>query len=123
MHRIVKKSNNDEYILSFEGELNIDYIDAIKNALMEALSQKKRITLSFEDAEAVDISFFQILCSFHKSAELKGIRFSVSLRIPEFIKKSAVVFGFSRHMTCANGKINSCFWLTDYTSSETGNNG
>lgn len=123
MHRIVKKSNNDEYFLSFEGEQNIDHIDAIKNALMEALAQKKSVTLSFEGAEVVDISFFQILCSFHKSAEQKGIRFNVSMRIPEFIKQSAVIFGFSRHITCANEKINSCFWLTEHASSGTGNNG
>lgn len=112
MHNIIKKIKNDEYILSFEGELTIDHIETIKNALTEALSQTKRISLSFVSAQTVDISFYQILCSFHKSAELKGVSFTVSQPIPEFINNTAVILGFSRHATCSIGKLNPCFWIT-----------
>lgn len=61
--------NKNTGTLTLKGDLTIQNIDAVKKALLDAVSRSKKIIVRIETLENIDFSFFQVLCAAHKSVE------------------------------------------------------
>ncbi len=55
--------------LTLIGDLTIQYMDRLKDSLMEALEKHSHVDVKIEAITAIDFSCLQLLCATHKSAE------------------------------------------------------
>lgn len=53
--------------LTLRGDLGVNNMERIKDALLEVISRFKKITVKIEDLEHVDFTCFQLFCAAHKS--------------------------------------------------------
>jgi anti-anti-sigma factor len=54
--------------LTLTGDLTVNNIDRIRDALLETISRFKKITVKIEALEHIDFACFQLFCAAHKSA-------------------------------------------------------
>ena len=63
---------NETGTLMLTGQLTIENIEQVREALLDAISQYKDICVKIDNLEQIDFSFIQLFCAAHKSAEHQG---------------------------------------------------
>jgi len=92
------------------GHLTLENSEQIKSKLLEGISKGKEIHIQFGEIEAVDFSFFQLVCSTHRTVESQGKIILMPEVIPAPIHEGAQALGFFRRITCSEARINRCLW-------------
>lgn len=79
----------------FSGQLTINYIHKIKEAVSEQIDFSKNIAVKVDNPDNLDITFLQLLQSLRVSAELKKISFSVTATLPNELESLVSNSGFA----------------------------
>lgn len=103
------EDSGGSFLLGISGELTLENIPGLRNALLERLDQDGNITINLEKIGAVDISFIQLLCSAHRTALSRGKSISLS-SYPEPFMKAIKDSGLCSFVCRKNGKRTECMW-------------
>jgi anti-anti-sigma regulatory factor len=68
-----------------EGDVDIGAAQELKGVLMEALASRKELRVELADANALDVTIFQLLWAAERAAGKAGTGFSVRGKVPEEI--------------------------------------
>ncbi|WP_028579977.1 STAS domain-containing protein [Desulfogranum japonicum] len=95
-------------ILNLWGELTIEYAVAIKDVFVEVLAKVDRIDLFLNDVDVVDVSFLQLLCSFHRECFHQGKQLSVQGEPEDSLVDILYSRGFGRQIGCKGDALRTC---------------
>lgn len=94
----------------FSGDLTLETLGEMKEAVQKALKNAHQVTLSISDIGSIDVAFLQMICSAHQTAEKMKKEITLSDEVAtlyyEFLKES----GFLRNGGCRNKKNGACFF-------------
>jgi anti-anti-sigma regulatory factor len=96
--------------IEFRGRLTVGNAAGLKRRLLEEMAAADSFTLSFGEIEAIDLSFFQLLCAFHRSAARDGKGIGIKFPVSPAVRKAMAGLGFERMMGCAEHGDKSCLW-------------
>lgn len=119
MTTISKELKDGKEIIILGGELTIAHAKSIRDALAEAVKKAREVHVMFQDVQEVDVSFFQILCSAHLTAENMHKSLTIGELNNGIIGRALEQFGFMRHVGCRSACVSPCLWLCA-TSSDKG---
>ena len=98
--------------VTISGSLTVEHALELKTALQDALKRKaKSVVLTLGTITKVDLTFFQVLCSAHKTATTSGKSFSVEQCHQEILKQTHGSIGFTRRVGCALDSTKSCVFM------------
>ncbi len=106
---MVKKTNKPLRI-DFSGKLTVHTIRDQRRRLLEALSAPGPVTVAFHDITAIDLSFFQALCAFHRSLLRDKKCVDVEQPVSPRIRACMESLGYQRKVSCTEEGEDSCFW-------------
>ena len=98
-------------ILTINGSVTIENIDALKKVLINLMDQTDSLMINIADISEVDITFLQLLCSAHKTMIIRNKRLTISESCMETFRKTINNSGYSQHKGCGLDKTDSCLWL------------
>lgn len=104
------KKRIEETVFTFSGSLTIHCMRALKEKLVEAYEKSSGLLLEIVDVEAVDISFFQLLCSLHRSAVADHKPVSLKLPVSPYVRALMAGLGYERMVSCTDVGEDSCFF-------------
>ncbi|WP_462317072.1 STAS domain-containing protein [Marinilabilia sp.] len=90
----VKKSDGILYV-DFSGQLTINYIQKIKEAVSEQVDFSQDISVNVDNPDNLDITFLQLLQSLKTTAELNKKQLSISSTLPSELESLVSNAGFS----------------------------
>ncbi len=96
--------------LAINGEMNIQKIAEIREAICDAFSASDSVVLDLQGVTEIDLTGLQLICSAHISSITKGKGFSVKFPADESITNVAGDAGFGRHKGCAGDVNHTCIW-------------
>lgn len=96
--------------LHVSGAATVAHAAALKTALLDALQRAPAVRLVIEDLEAVDLSFLQLLCAAHRTAEARNRTLTLSWADPGRFSSAITRAGFQRRIGCQAGSAAPCFW-------------
>jgi anti-anti-sigma regulatory factor len=100
--------NNLEVLI--KGEMTIQKIAEIREAICEAFSTSGSVTLDLRGITDLDVTGLQMICSAHISSYARGKGFSVIFPEEESIKNIVLDVGFLRHTGCVLDVDHTCIW-------------
>ena len=80
--------------LVLSGSLTIQHAQLLKDALLRAVGEAKRVVLNMEAVEAVDLTALQLLCVVHRNLMQAGIPLEMEGAIPEIVTEVVRESGF-----------------------------
>jgi hypothetical protein len=89
------KDNGENLELLFSGQLTINYIQKIKEAVGEQVNFLKDIAVKVDNPDNLDITFLQLLQSMKATTEKNKRQFSVSADLPNELNSLVTNAGFS----------------------------
>ncbi len=93
------------------GALKIENAAEIRMKLIDMIEKEDRVVITVgEDAEA-DLSFFQLICSAHRTAVRLNRSFGVASVRPQTFIRSSKAAGFLREKGCACDLMGDCVWV------------
>ena len=98
-------------ILSINGSVTIENVDALRKVLIDLMDQTDSLMINIADISEVDVTFLQLLCSAHKTMISRNRTLTISERCPESFRKTINNSGYSQHKGCRLDKTASCLWL------------
>ncbi len=105
------KKEGKKIVVTIGGQLIHENAEKIKEVLIKAISKGNHILIRFGKVEAVDFSFFQLMCASHRSSEAKKKVFILDDRTPEAVADVARILGLYRQLSCPIAKMTHCFWM------------
>lgn len=97
--------------LLFDGEVTIQRVAELKTQLSEALAGTDCLTLNLKDVSRADLTFLQLLCSAHRTAQKAGKEMCLA-EIPDAVEKAVADAGFIReNMGCGQECSDNCLWI------------
>lgn len=102
-----KKGDCGELVIS--GEMTVTKLSGLLPVLVESLAGVKHLALRLEDVLAVDVSFLQLICSSHRTANQLQKKVTLVVSTPSFLQFVEEA-GFARHFPCPLGITEGCFW-------------
>ena len=109
--KTVKTKEKMSTPLAFAGELTIQHVAAFRDEFVRALEASDNILVDLSAASEVDLSFFQLLCSSHRTA----VEMNKSLCLagwPKNLLQTLEDAGFDRHVGCVLDCQGSCIWAS-----------
>jgi anti-anti-sigma factor len=103
-------SENHEVIIPLDGEITIQRASELKELLWSHLQNCKVIHFDASKTEALDVAGLQLLCSVHRTAQMRGGDAHILVPPSPHLTKSIKDAGFKRHLSCALDTKNSCLW-------------
>jgi anti-anti-sigma factor len=103
------EGSNDEGQLSFRGNVTQEHVHQVKEALLTSLSQVNQLILNFHEAQAIDLTCLQLLCSAHRTSVQQSKHLSIR-GISNAFQDTVELTGFSRSIGCIHDSGNSCLW-------------
>ncbi len=104
------RSGNDGEVL-IEGALKVENAAEIKAKFLDMIDKEDRVIITIGEASEADLSFFQIICSAHRTAVRMNKSFMVGPRRPAAFMQSYADAGFIREKGCVFGHDGNCAWL------------
>jgi len=101
---------NGTTILSFYGELTVQYANEILFALTESIKSSDNLVLNFGGVTDVDLSCLQLLCAAHRSAMRSNKQLSFDVRHNAILRETLSDAGFLEHQGCPFETGVSCPW-------------
>lgn len=81
--------------LTFEGEMTIEKVVEVKDALINALNQIDQVYIDVEKVSRVDLSFLQLLYSAFKDSKSKNKKIQMMDTMSDAFRLSVKEVGFS----------------------------
>lgn len=91
----ISKSDGDILKVDFSGQLTINYIQKIKEAVSEKVDFSQDISVNVDNPDNLDITFLQLLQSLKTTVEFNKKQLSVSSTLPGELKSLVSNAGFS----------------------------
>ena len=106
-----KTPKTEEYVeLALAGEQTIQRIAELKKQLLAALKEQDRMAINLQDVTRADLTFLQLLCSAHRTAQRSGKRLSVA-NLSAAVVTAVTDAGFVRNnMACGQDCSDTCLW-------------
>ncbi|MBZ4676384.1 MAG: hypothetical protein JG782_1003 [Anaerophaga sp.] len=89
------KDNGENLELFFSGQLTINYIQKVKEAVGEQVNFSRDIAVRIDNPDNLDITFLQLLQSMKATTEKNKRKFSVSADLPNELDSLVSNAGFS----------------------------
>ncbi|MGQ1890222.1 hypothetical protein ACT29H_07240 [Thermophagus sp. OGC60D27] len=90
----------DSQVVTFSGQLTINYIQNIKDLVGKKIHFSKDIVVKVENPDNLDITFLQLLESIKATAESNQRKFSASGSLPDELLSLISNSGFSKLLSC-----------------------
>lgn len=97
-------------VVRISGDATLVHAEQMREALLAALGEANVVTVDVSAVEEADLSFFQILCSCHRSGIGTEKRIILAGSDTEAVVVGARNAGFIRHTGCAADAGNTCLW-------------
>ena len=110
MITIKKKKSGNARTLTLAGDLSIQNIAQLREALLGSFEGVDKVLLEFKDLEEADLSTLQVLCSAHRTSEKLNKDITLEGQYPERLQKLMEESGFSRQIGCFPDNNKNCFW-------------
>jgi len=94
------KEEGDNQLLIFSGQLTINYIQNIKDAIGAEIDFSRDIEVKLDNPGNLDITFLQLLESIRSTLKLKQRKFSASASLSEELLSLISNSGFSELVNC-----------------------
>lgn len=94
--------------LVLSGSLTIQYAQLLKDALIKAVGETKRLVLNMEQVEQMDLTALQLLCVAHRNLMQAGIPLDMEGAIPEIVSEVVRKSGF---VGCTGQKDTIGLWM------------
>jgi len=112
MINISAKHDKDQEIVNISGSLTVEHAMEVKDAIQSALEQPgKNVVLLLGTITKADLTFFQVVCSAHKTATTANKIFSVQQFQQDVLMRPHRAMGFTRRVGCAIDKTKSCVFM------------
>lgn len=98
--------------LVWSGDLTVQRVSALKEELLQAISQLDCLEINLANATQVDISVLQLLCAGHRSAVSLRKTLRLAGTEPDCFDSALADAGFERHVGCKLDCDESCLWVT-----------
>ncbi len=99
----------DKRVVKVSGHLTVEHAVELKTAVQEALTgQAGRVVLALGPVAAADLSFFQVLCSAHRTAVSAKKIFAVERFQQDALLRLHRMIGFARRKGCALDTTATC---------------
>ena len=109
---IATEHTQGQEAVTISGSLTVEHAAEIKSALQDALKKKSRsVVLTLGPVTKADLTFFQVICSAHKTATTAGKSFSVEKFQQEPLVRAHRDMGFTRRIGCALDSTKSCVFM------------
>jgi anti-anti-sigma factor len=102
----------DKLKLNIKGQLNIEWSEALKTALIDAINQPKPVVVDLENVSEISLSTLQLLCAAHRSSAMKNKKLSLSGRTDVF-RDIVGRAGYRRREGCKYDRNKNCIWLEE----------
>jgi len=112
-HRLERKEQPGQanaWLLTLEGAATAAEGESLKKVLLEALDKADHLTLDVAALETVDLSFLQMLCALHRSAQKRKKQVRMAPGRSRAFQELAGQVGFQRGVSCDDSKDGFCFW-------------
>jgi anti-anti-sigma regulatory factor len=112
MIEISVEQETNKQIVHVGGSLTVEPAAELKNVIRDALmGQADSVVLLLGAVTAADLSFFQVLCSAHRTAVNSKKTFSVERFQQDALLRVHRMAGFVRRNGCALDKTGSCVFM------------
>ncbi len=98
-------------VVTLGGDLSILRARELKELLQTVLKEGEQVVLEFDGYAGADLSFFQLLCSAHRTAARLGVSLKLGSTVPARFLETADEAGYLRDKCCAYSKDKTCLWL------------
>ena len=105
----VRLDREGEALIS--GALKIENAAEIRMKLIDMIGKEDRVVITIGEGAEADLSFFQIICSAHRTAVKMGGYFGVAPVRPQAFVRSSRAAGFPREKGCACDLHGNCVWV------------
>jgi ABC-type transporter Mla MlaB component len=113
MAEIKRQTRGEGELLTVAGDLTVAHIREVHAAVSDALARAAVVDVEVRDVSALDVSFLQLLCSAHRTADERG----KNLRVRGLDRGQAgevlLRSGFLRHIGCRDSTRRTCLWVQD----------
>jgi hypothetical protein len=89
------KTGNDGIELVFSGQLTINYMQKIKDAISGKIDFSKDLSVHVNNPDNLDITFLQLLQSLKKTCAINRKNFSVEATLPHELESLIINAGFA----------------------------
>lgn len=100
-------NTKNKVTVKISGDMTVLSTGALYRKLLELSETADEVELELDDIENADMTFFQLLCSAHRSFVAKDKTFSVSGNKKTLYERKEFT-GFIRHKGCSKDKLNDC---------------
>ena len=97
-------------IIHFTGDMTIEGANEAKAVVAAALTKSKSILIDVDQVRDADLSFFQIICSAHRTARKKNKGMELMGAVQERLKQTLRATGFYKVCTCGQSTHQDCLW-------------
>lgn len=94
------KNEKEKQVLTFSGQLTINYIQKIKDAVTKQINFSKDLEIKVENPDNLDITFLQLLQSLKITFEQNQRNFSATATLPNELLSLISNAGFSTLLSC-----------------------
>ncbi len=102
----------NKQIVNVSGSLTVEHAVELKAAVQDALTGlADSVVLSLGEVTSVDLSFFQVLCSAHRTAVTNKKTFSMERFQQDALLRVHRMTGFVRRNGCALDKTGTCIFM------------
>lgn len=101
---------NDTGVLKLAGELSIGRAAELKASLLASMARADRVTLRLDAVTGIDLSGLQVLCSAHRSFQMKNKELSICGTGREMLRQAALRAGFPEANHCVFASGRKCLW-------------
>lgn len=104
---------SETILLSLRGELTIESVAELREALLAALSEDQtQVRINGNELASIDFFGLQLLCSAHRTAVIKNKCLTWDEGRPQQIGETMRMTGFTRHCGCALCPPDvDCMWI------------
>lgn len=105
------KKLKDRVRLTLAGEQTVNQASDLREALIQALDQGDNIEVDCEQVTGVDLTFLQLLCAAHRSAQSAKKIITIVDQENSALSNSVIRAGFNYHKSCGEDSLGSCLWV------------
>ncbi|MGE4267902.1 MAG: STAS domain-containing protein [Deferribacterales bacterium] len=104
---IEKTEDKLNAVLTLSGDIKVQHASELCSVLNEAANEEIDTAVNVSGIESVDMTFFQLMCSAHRTFSAKDRQFILTDGKNSLLKKGAAA-GFVRHKGCSRDKYGTC---------------
>ena len=106
------QQSKDREIVNISGSLTVEHAAEVKKAIQSALEKRgNNVLVLLGTVTKTDLTFFQVVCSAHKTAMTAGKTFNVEQFQQDTLMSAHRTMGFTRKVGCSWDKTKSCVFM------------